>query len=301
MRKILNLNVLSVIKRRILNKGFIFITQNSMNLFLRGNDVISVGPQINGKHEEVLTKFIDDVARSGSSDFFIDIGANIGLSSCQNGAVFKKVVCFEPNPLCANILKTNLSITLDENSFEVFEFALGESEGSFDLYIPKHNWGGAFVRDSNGYSDEVLSHKDGFNSIDKNNYLVREVQVQKAETVFENLFSSLLAEGLRKGVVKIDVEGFESVFLLAISKTLPPFLEIVVLFENFDPKFDLIEIKKSFAERRVSCLRFDRSIMGTKKNIIRKVLEFVCYGENHSVVECVENEVVVGDVILEIV
>lgn len=54
-------------------------------------------------------------------------------------------------------------------------------------------------------------------------------------------------------------------------------------------------------DRQFSLHRFDRSIVGNKKNIIRKVLEFIFYGENHSVVECVENEVVLGNVILEIV
>ena len=63
-------------------------------------------------------------------------------------------------------LKTNLAISLSNDKFEINEFALGECDGDFELHIPKHNGGGAFVRsESNSYSDEVLASKDGFNEI----------------------------------------------------------------------------------------------------------------------------------------
>ena len=167
-----HLSLINYLYKKFLYKFFKKITYQSLNIFLRGGDIISVDPQIFGVHEEVLTKYINYVAENGSRDFLIDIGANIGLSSCQNGNKFKKVYCFEPNPLCVNILKTNLAISLNEGAFKIFDFALGNEDGLFDLYIPKHNWGGAFVRNSNDYSDEVLGRKDGFESISEKNYLI---------------------------------------------------------------------------------------------------------------------------------
>ena len=152
----------SVLKKRFQGSLLRKLTRKSPNIFLRSGDTISKGPLIDGIHEGPLTKFIGNSAENGMSDFLIDIGANIGLTSCQNGNGFKKVYCFEPNPLCLNILKTNLAISLGKGDFKIFDFALGDEDGEFDLYVPKHNWGGAFVKDGNDYADDVLGKKDGF-------------------------------------------------------------------------------------------------------------------------------------------
>ena len=98
------------LKRRFEHSVFRNFTRKSLNIFLRGGDIISEGPLVDGEHEGLLTKFISNSAENGMSDFLIDIGANIGLTSCKNGNGFQKVYCFEPNPLCVNILKTNLAI-----------------------------------------------------------------------------------------------------------------------------------------------------------------------------------------------
>jgi len=198
-----------------------------------------VSPQISGVYEEHLTKYVDEVASNGFSNFYIDIGANIGLSSSQSGGKFSKVICFEPNPLCVNVLKTNLSISLDEGQFKMNEYALGESDGAFDLYIPRHNWGGGFVRDHNSYSDDILTSKDGFDELDNDNYIIKTIQVKKAEGVFQELFASLLSSGLTKGVIKIDVEGFEQTVISALGRALPQNIELVVIFENWDAELNL--------------------------------------------------------------
>ncbi len=118
-------------------------------------------------HEPVLTKFIETCCDSEYSDFLIDIGANIGLTTCQNGNAFKEVVCFEPNPLCVNVLKVNTEIAIDGPTVEINEYGLGAEEGKFELWMAKNNWGGGFVRNAqNTYSDDTLAIKDGFKYID---------------------------------------------------------------------------------------------------------------------------------------
>ena len=79
----------------------------------------------------------------------------------------------------------------------------------------------------NDYSEATLSKKDGFSKFELDNYLVRKVDVKNAETVLSKLFSDLLLEGLCKGVVKIDVEGFERKILLAIAKCLPKAADLI--------------------------------------------------------------------------
>lgn len=103
------LSPLSFLKKCFFYGAFRLLTRKKLNVFLKGGDIISEGPLIDGIYETPLTNFIDKCANNGMSEFLIDIGANIGLTSCQNGNSFKKVYCFEPDPLCVNILKTKLA------------------------------------------------------------------------------------------------------------------------------------------------------------------------------------------------
>lgn len=292
-------SALSLIKSRLKEKFYKFLTNKSMSIFLRGNDMISLPPLIEGSHESAHVSLISRYAKNGYSDFFIDIGANIGLSSCQSGHIFNRIICIEPNPLCANILRTNLSITLNENSFEVYEYALGDVDGNFELFIPKHNWGGAFVKINNRYSDEILSAKDGFESFNEDNYSIKKVEVRNSITIFKNLFSSLISGGFSKGIIKIDVEGYERTILSALAKTLPASLKLVIFFENWDPKVDINKIKKSFTSRNVDSFLFSRSIIGTNKSKLRKYFELLLYGDKTILSECIDDRVV-GDIILQI-
>ena len=288
----------SFLKKRFFLKVFQKLTRKSHNIFLRGGDIISQSPQIEGMHEPALTKFIDNNAKNGLSDFLIDVGANIGLTSCQNGNKFKKVYCFEPNPLCVNILKTNLAISLNKSVSKIFDFALGDEDGEFDLYVPKHNWGGAFVKVGNDYSEDVLGKKDGFETINIENYIVNTVKVKNSEVTFNNLFASIINENLYKGVIKVDVEGFERKVLLAIAKTLPSTLNVAIVFENWDPTFDLIEIKSAFKTRSVSCLKFKRSIVGTSKSTLKKYFEFILFGEKTTLVNIEVDDEIIGDLVI---
>jgi FkbM family methyltransferase len=295
-----NLTPLRFLKIRFLIIFFKKITRRSSDIFVRGGDIISLGPLIFGVHEETLTKYIDNIADKGSSDFFIDIGANIGLTSSQNGVKFKRIFCFEPNPLCVNILKTNLAISLTEGSFKIFDFALGDEDGEFNLHIPKHNWGGAFIKSNNEYPDDVLGQKDGFKSIDRKNYLITTVQVKNAEVVFKNLFSLLISENLQKGVIKIDVEGYEKKVLIAIAKSIPPSIEATIVFENHDPEFDIDEIQNAFIGREVNRFKFERSVIRTKKSKIRQFFEFLIFGDKTKLGIYDEKKPIIGDIILRI-
>lgn len=299
MHKIIQLGPVRFIKERFMRKSFNLMTKKSMNIFVRGKDIGSVRPQIFGVHEERLTKFIEVTAQEGNSDFFIDIGANVGLSSCQNGSSFSKVICFEPNPLAANILKTNLSICLPESSYEVCEFALGEEDGSFDLYIPKHNWGGAFIKQDNQYPEDLLYKKDGFDAFDPKNYTVSNIKVKASKNVFSNIFSTLIEENLKKGVIKIDAEGYEELIISSIANNLPAQLDVVIVFENWNQKFDFNKVRNHFSGRDIVFKKLVRSIVGTQKSTIRKAIEFAFIGETTHIDVLNEEGSVVGDIIID--
>jgi len=293
------IKLITLLKRRISLFLYKYLMRDSLGIFLKGNDIISIGPQLYGSHEPVLTNFIDKIAKEGSSDFLIDIGANIGLSSCQNGANFKKVISFEPNPLCVNILKTNLQITLAEDKFEVHEYALGDEDGTLDLFIPKHNWGGAFVKDNNEYSKEVLSSKDGFRKLDEKNYLTRTIPVKNSANTLSKLFNSLVTDGKKSGVIKIDVEGYERKILRAIGQALPDELDVYIISENWDSEFKNRDIKDAFGNRNVEFFKFERSIMKNNQLTFFGALKFGLLGETTELV-VLETDGHIGDIIMKV-
>ena len=143
------------------------LTRKSLSLFTRGRDIISTGPVLDGVHEPALTSLIRKYAQDGYSDFLIDIGANIGLTSCQNGDSFREVHMYEPNWMCCNILEVKSKIAITSSEFEIHKYGLGKENKTCTLTIPRHNWGGGFIKDAgNSYSDKVLAAKDNFTSLE---------------------------------------------------------------------------------------------------------------------------------------
>ena len=80
------------ILRRLKKKIFAYLTKNSMKLFVRGGDHISVQPLIFGSWDEDLVALSKYYAAQGLDEFYIDIGANIGLTACQNGGISTHLV-----------------------------------------------------------------------------------------------------------------------------------------------------------------------------------------------------------------
>jgi FkbM family methyltransferase len=238
---------LSLIFNQFRTIAFQKLTKKSTNLFLRGRDIISVMPSINGIHEPELTSLINKFSEAGYGDFLLDIGANIGLTSCQNGNNFEEVHMFEPNPLCCHILAVNTKIGLNKPNYEIHPFGLGSEEKSVKLTVPKHNWGGAFVNDgSNSYDEEILAGKDGFKSIDPINYFTIDIKIKNTTTELKALFEKLSKKNLNRGVIKIDVEGYEPEVLRGIAHALPKSCSVYIVFESWDNNFPIDEVKAEF-------------------------------------------------------
>ncbi len=180
---------ISVLKNLLLERIFKYVTSNSTEMFLKGKESISINPQLYGYHERELSDLIIYIADCGNNDYLIDIGANIGFISCQTGNSFQKVYCFEPNPLCYLILKANTEIMLDLKKTFLFNFGFGAKDEEVTLIVPKHNWGGGFIKSKeNSYNAVTLAEKDWFNSINKENYLEKKVQIKNTTNFFKSFF-----------------------------------------------------------------------------------------------------------------
>lgn len=203
-----------------------------------------------------IKKFID----AGYQDFFVDIGANIGLSTLEVGAFFKNIFCFEPNNLLVPILDANLQIAGLRDKTTVFNYGLGSQTGEFELNIPKDNFGGAFINCmDNQYSESLLARKDNLKSIHDGYHLVQRVFIESAFEVMSLIFEKLLSSKSISGCLKLDVEGMERSIIAEIARALPTDMKAVFIFENHDPEFPMSELIGHF-KREVRVFRVDQRL-----------------------------------------
>jgi FkbM family methyltransferase len=206
------------------------VVKTNRKLFLPAADVISLEPLTFDSYEIGITELIQYYQLQGYREAFIDIGANIGLSTVYCGENFESAFCFEPNPALVNILKTN---TRDlPCRVNIYNYGISNNNGYVNLKIPNGNFGGGFIDDeSNALSNKELALKDGSSLADLKNMPLSRIQVKKGSEVLKPIFSSLPENG--KVVIKIDVEGYERVVLQELALALNSRRKVVVLFENF--------------------------------------------------------------------
>jgi FkbM family methyltransferase len=233
-------------KRSIYTK----LTNKTFLGFLKGGDIISHNAQLAGIHEPVITALISSWAKIGYNNFLLDIGANIGLTSCQNGNDFSEIHMFEPNPLCQHILEVNTTLMLTKPTIIIHRFALGMEEKKTRLMVPRHNWGGGYIDDQlNAYDNNTLIGKDGFYEYKIENYLSFDINIRNTKNVLASVFASLVAKGLTRGVIKIDIEGYEPIVIKGIAQSLTNEMECYIVFESFNEFLDINEIVKQFNGR----------------------------------------------------
>ena len=243
----------SLLNRHLLRaKEWLFnlLTKNASPLFMKGGDNISIAPWVQGVHEIRIKALIDSFAQQGYGDFLIDIGANIGLVSCQSGNGFKWVHMYEPNPDCCDILRVNSRIALHKCRTVLHQIGLGTVREDAILNVPRHNWGGAFVHGhDNCYDEDQLASKDGYEGFSLDNYMQVKIRLEPAVDELKSLFASLTNDGCRSGVVKIDVEGCEVSIMEAIAETLPDDFRVMIVFEYFDQGFSPAGLLEKFGNR----------------------------------------------------
>ena len=207
-----------------------YITKHALPLFLKADDVISSSPSSLGVYEKRIIDLIRYLVTNYSKIVLIDIGANVGLISCQTGQLFNKVYCFEPNPICFKILEANTKICLDSSATYLYNFGLGPTDGNVTLKFPKHNWGGAFIDNpGNSYTASELLSKDGADNYE--NYLSASVEIKNADEVLSQILNSITADENGIAIIKMDVEGYEISILKSFARSCPKGIKIFVIFE----------------------------------------------------------------------
>lgn len=266
-------------------KYYIFrrLFRKSQTMFMNPADIITRFTLAYDFHERVVYELFQYLGNSSYNDFFIDIGANIGLTSSQTKGLFKKYYMVEPNPILHNVLVANATIHLPEKSFNTYNVGLSDEEKNSTLMIPRDNWGGAFILDGNDYDINTLLSKDGKNHLDEKNYLKQNIKLIKSDEFINNVIQDLKKLNLENGVLKIDVEGYEKKIL---RKILPILQEnkigCYILFEQWNDNWDPEEFKEMLDGKVSLWLLEDKDPdIRTLKGLIQ-ILKFLIFGNKIS-------------------
>ena len=202
------------------------LVHSRSNFYPKPNDIISHRPTLFGYHEPHLETLFKAVSHT-HGDFLLDIGANIGLTSVMAGDDFSVIHCVEPNTTLAKILDVNLELSGLSDKSTIHRLGLGDEDKVEELWIPRINFGGAFVKQGNAYAgsnDTVQRPSD-------DEYIIQNIQLVEAKTWLANLFGE--NRQWQNGLIKVDVEGLELNIFEALLETIPETMSAVIVMENF--------------------------------------------------------------------
>lgn len=129
----------------------------------------------------------------GERQYAIDVGANWGIYSSVLSKSFEKVISVEPNPACAQYIKSVLN-----NNCTVIEAAASNKDEYINLRVPVS---GNQAETTRG----TISERNNFDDIE-----VISVQEKLVHCVrLDDVATDLLKGGARVALVKVDVEGHE--------------------------------------------------------------------------------------------
>lgn len=161
-----------------------------------------------GNYEAYETSIILNNIKKG--DIVVDIGANIGFHTilfANKVGPQGKVYAFEPDPVSYEILLKNINANNFKNVIAK-PFAISDKKAKLILYKSENNYGDNRVYDSDLPTTKIKVQADSL----------------------DNLFSTIIKEGERVSLLKIDTQGFEP-FVIQGAKKLIKKYKPILFFE----------------------------------------------------------------------
>jgi FkbM family methyltransferase len=182
------------------------IDDSGYPFYISESDVIGQSILKFGVYDLIVAETMKRILKP--NDCFFDVGANIGFFSRKACELQAHVTSFEPHPLLFEKLKSNLKYL--QNLSTLHNYALSDSEGTFDLYIP-----------------EQFGKNQGVASLVPQ----KNCQSIKVET---KILDNIIKDQIK--LLKIDVEGHELSVLKGAKKSLIERKIEFIVFEDFNGK-----------------------------------------------------------------
>lgn len=184
------------------------ISSNDSKFIIITDDLISNEILLNGFHERYEINLILDILKKylPKNSNMIDIGANIGNHSVFFGPHFKKVYCFEPNPILFKILQGNIMLNSLDQKTELINYGLGEKDEYKKYILTTRNLGGS------GFFERSFNPKYHHSEY--------KLKITTGDSIeFKNI-----------GFIKIDTEGYDFNVIKGLRDTIKKF-EPIITFE----------------------------------------------------------------------
>ena len=209
---------------RIGRKAPQLVKERGYKMAVFSNDYIGILINQFGLYEndelKLLSEFLKPVNSILLKGTALDIGANIGNHSLYFSCFFSKVYSFEPNPDTYDLLKINAK---GANNITVYNYGLGDEEGTFFLQENITNIGGSSV--VNNQNDKTV-----------------EIKILKLDNLIDEISDLVF--------IKIDVEGFEEKVFRGGIKCIKKYQPIVVFEQD----------KEAFNEEETRSIRLLREL-----------------------------------------
>ena len=176
-------------------------------------------------YEIYETELIDK--ELGEGDVFVDIGANLGyhtLTAARKVGEKGKVYAFEPEPKNFALLKKNIIANHYLDRCLLIQKGVSDRTGKKRLYIDPYNYGGHALFDHFEKPEIFLGGRTSEKKDSRNNFIGIEIVA----------LDGFLSENKKVNVIKMDIEGAESLVLEGMIETLKAKKHISV-FSEFSP------------------------------------------------------------------
>lgn len=251
-------------------------------VFIKSNDILLLNFLNQELYEKNIIQAINYLCEEKKYfDFFIDIGANIGLVTINVSKQFKNLYLVEPVKEHFNILKTNIKRNFKKiSNFYFYNFALSNKNGFAKITIPKENIGSSRIEESNSY----LNYKNY--DIDR----VEKINLYPTAKFLKDIFKNLNENKITKGVIKIDTEGYEEIILNDIFSFCDTNFNFkpAVIFESLEMNQNIYNLCKH-SSSRVEFYKIEEK---------SKLIDFFLFRNSVSLKPIKNSSEVIGDLII---
>jgi FkbM family methyltransferase len=248
-----------ILRKLLLKRSQIHLQSYPVPMAVVAFDFIGNEIAINGMYELDELEGVFELLKGFKSEFMhgtaCDVGANIGNHSRYFANKFNKVVAFEPNPLITDVLKFNTKFF---PNISVFEYAIGNYEGTTKIFGNKLNIGGFSALPSRIVSNQEYAD---------NNFDSSSIRVISLDSMQEHLPNLQF--------IKIDVEGFEMQVIESAAQIILKFRPTIA-FEQWPTDFVNSQSKviKSLSEMGY-VFYWQTSYSSSSGKIIKSIYKFI--------------------------